>query len=109
MILTYILAGAIVAFVGYRIHIETQRVGQAAASEAAAETLQRDKDSLLDYLLRFYQLNLHDPYVAKPGYDEKRCYHCHYVIGKGHDVLCPWVQCAPLVRRLFTDNPIVPK
>lgn len=68
------------------------------------ENIQPNKDKCLDYLLRFYSLNLSDPYVTKPGYDDKRCYHCHYATGFGHDALCPWLACQPLVQKLYRDN-----
>ncbi len=67
-----------------------------------------EKDKALDYLLRFYQLLITDPYVAKPGYDEKRCHHCHFKQASGHDPQCPWATVRPLVQRLYSAPPTPP-
>jgi len=77
-------------------------------NELHAHPSQQDKDKTLNYLLHFYQLTLPDPYVTKPGYDEKRCYHCHHETGHAH--LCPWATVRPLVAKLYpTPHGTVPK
>ena len=33
-------------------------------------------EPILDYVLRHFSLNVTDPYIIRPGFEEKRCYHC---------------------------------
>jgi hypothetical protein len=55
----------------------------------------------LDYILRKFSLNVRDPYTVRPGFDEKRCFHCFYPETHAHDADCSWLQLQPLVELLY--------
>lgn len=61
----------------------------------------------LDYVLRTFCLDLQNPYVNRPTFEEPRCYHCHYPNFAGHDTTCPWVILRPLTEVLYPTPPIV--
>lgn len=58
-------------------------------------------DKCLDFVLRTFSLNVQDPYIVRPGFAEKRCYHCFYPVEEGHDRVCPWSIVRPFVERLY--------
>jgi hypothetical protein len=60
-----------------------------------------EKDRVLNYVLRTFNLHVQDPYVQRPVYDEKRCYHCHIPEGFKHADDCSWFLCQPLVTKLY--------
>lgn len=64
----------------------------------------RAVDEVLDLLLRFYSLHVSDPYVTRPGFDERRCFHCHYPDTHGHSPDCIWLRIRPLTQTLYETN-----
>jgi hypothetical protein len=64
------------------------------------EKLNSIRDGWLDYVLRRYALHTSDPYVVRPHYEEKRCFHCNYPLGE-HDADCAWALLRPLTRQLY--------
>jgi hypothetical protein len=73
----------------------------AAVNGHRARQAQHQYDRTLDYLFRTYSLNLRDPYVVRPGFQEKRCYHCFYPQERGHDVQCAWQRMQPVVQKFY--------
>jgi hypothetical protein len=57
--------------------------------------------SLLDYVLRFYALDVSNPYVSLPGFDEQRCHFCHYPINEDHHQSCIWAVLRPITSKLY--------
>lgn len=101
-----ILAGAVVVLavllgVSLTRETKTQKTLKTLQLEQRGWNVRDEKDKCLDYLFKFYQLSIADPYMVKPGYDEKRCYHCHHKAGHGHDPQCPWAVVQPLINRLY--------
>jgi hypothetical protein len=60
--------------------------------------------TLLDYLLGRFSLNVVDPFISRPGFTEKRCFHCFWPIDAGHDPNCPWLVVKPAVEALFQPS-----
>ena len=98
-IVDVILAGTIVVL-AICLFLTWTSPRPAKVSDADTE-IQASKDTCLNYLFVYYQLNLPNPYVTKPGYDEKRCHHCHFADGHGHDMSCPWIVCQPFIKTLY--------
>jgi hypothetical protein len=44
----------------------------------------------LRYLLQYYQLDIPDPFISKPGFEGLRCHHCNVESGTLHHPICPW-------------------
>lgn len=63
------------------------------------------RNTLLDFVLTHYRLNLPDPYVQRPTFEEKRCMHCMYPDYAGHDSTCPWVTLRPYTSVLYPPPP----
>lgn len=55
----------------------------------------------LDYVLRAFQLDITNPYVNRPGFDEPRCLHCWYPNFAEHSPDCPWQKLRPLTEVLY--------
>lgn len=56
----------------------------------------------LDFVLQYFSLNLKNPYILRPGYDEKRCMHCHIPEGFQHDSTCIWQKLYPTTSKLYS-------
>jgi hypothetical protein len=63
------------------------------------------RDNALDYILRYYQLNISNPYITRPGFEDRRCFHCHHPEGFGHHQECPWLHLRPLTAVLYPPPP----
>lgn len=60
------------------------------------------RDVYLDYLIRYLHLNVADPYIDRPSFEEKRCYHCNYPIyAQTHDPECVWLKMSNVTRELY--------
>ena len=59
------------------------------------------RNEYLDYLFTTFFLNLANPYVTRPTFDEPRCYHCHYPEYGGHAPDCAWLHCRPITSVLY--------
>jgi hypothetical protein len=59
------------------------------------------RNKWLDYLFREFSLHIPNPYVVRPTFEEKRCYHCHYPEYAGHDPECAWLVCRPITSVLY--------
>lgn len=68
-------------------------------------TLREEEVLFLDHLIRHFNLHVSDPYISRPNYNEKRCFHCNYPIGFNHGSDCLWVQMQPFVRKRYPQNP----
>ena len=62
----------------------------------------RKMDWYIDLLCRAFFIHVDDPYILRPGYDEKRCHHCNYPINEPHSNACVWQMCAPLRKKFYT-------
>lgn len=80
------------------------RYRRAEAALLAHQQHTEQKDALLDYVLRYYSLHARDPFVALPGFDEKRCHHCHYPISEGHAPSCIWQIVRPVSLTLYSET-----
>lgn len=60
-----------------------------------------ERDQTLNYVLKTFNLTVSDPYILRPGYDEKRCYHCHIPEGFRHADDCPCNLVHPVVTKLY--------
>lgn len=64
------------------------------------------RDAYLDFLIRKLHLHLHDPYIDRPTFEEKRCYHCNYPIyAMSHDPECLWLLMRPFTSTQFPHSP----
>ncbi len=85
-----------------RIAIQQHKNSEDLVAAAALLNEQADiRNEYLDYLFRTFNLNLHNPYVIRPSFEEKRCYHCHYPEYAGHDKDCAWLHCYPITSVLY--------
>lgn len=79
-------------------------------AEADIELLNAEaelRNEYLDYLFQTFYLHLADPFVTRPTFEEKRCYHCHYPDYAGHAPDCAWLHCRPLTEVLYPPAPKV--
>ena len=63
------------------------------------------RNEYLDYLFTTFCLNLSNPYVVRPTFEEPRCYHCHYPEYGGHAPDCAWLHCRPITSVLYPAPP----
>src|SRR5437868_15194619 len=60
-----------------------------------------NQDALLDCILEHYGLNTDEPYVARPGFAEQRCFHRLHPLGSDHAPTCIWQTTRPHTRPLL--------
>jgi hypothetical protein len=103
VLLVYVKAASdkVIADLQHRIGRGVARQNELVAQANLLDTQAETRNTYLDYLFRTFCLNLSNPYVIRPTFEEKRCYHCHYPEYAGHDNDCAWLHCYPITSALY--------
>ena len=67
------------------------------------------RNQYLDYVLTTFSLHITNPFVERPGFEEKRCFHSHYPeYATEHDKSCAWMKLRPLTSILYPPPTLPP-